>query len=403
MEILRQNIFYVVLVAVVLVLCGALWFVNDSISETVDQYVGARDKVSNLLKQFAGGETVNAPTLEVGTADMKNWQLGVTKIVDRTVAWNSRNLLPQMISARVGDSNVRAFPADPNRYEVLAYKFSENYLDRFNGIVQSLAPIAPVTEEEINRAKDDMIAQKKARTATSTAPAGPQEDFAVIASDMLRGKRASEGMVYLDAGFTEKVITKPETSVSRKTLWEAQVHLWVLSDLVDAIRATNAQALRGDGSQIRQGTVVNSAVKRILKINIAKDYQVQRAGTTAADLTRRGCTKDYDVMRYSMVLAMPYRYLPLLERKLLEQNLHTILKVDVAEVPADSSVRYYYGPDPVVQVTLEGELLLLTAWERGTYTAATKTWKYPPLMPAEVLAELKKLGATMRTDDALPR
>ena len=57
---------------------------------------------------------------------------------------------------------------------------------------------------------------------------------------------------------------------------------------------------------------------------------------------------------------------------------------------------YYYGADPVLEVTLYGELLLLTSWERGTVDDETEEWVLPPLMPDEVLASIQG-----RTEDAM--
>jgi len=93
-------------------------------------------------------------------------------------------------------------------------------------------------------------------------------------------------------------------------------------------------------------------------------------------------TPDYDVVRYSFTVVMPSRYIELLMKNLQARNYHNILSIDMAELANDPNSMYYFGTDPVMTVTFNGQLLLLTAWERGT------KGKYAPLMPVEVLTTL---------------
>jgi hypothetical protein len=117
--------------------------------------------------------------------------------------------------------------------------------------------------------------------------------------------------------------------------------------------------------------------------------------------------RDYDVIRYNFTVVMAPRHLLALQRNLMARNLHTILKVDMvapekapamqaagapAAAAASSPVatmagRYYYGPEAVMQITVSAQLLLLTAWDRGTWDSEKNAWspQYPPLMPVEAL------------------
>ena len=62
-----------------------------------------------------------------------------------------------------------------------------------------------------------------------------------------------------------------------------------------------------------------------------------------------------------------------------DEDLHTVLKIETStDFKETGRLRYdYYGADPVMEVTVYGELVLLGAWERK-------------LMPAEVLKDLKE-------------
>ncbi len=116
-------------------------------------------------------------------------------------------------------------------------------------------------------------------------------------------------------------------------------------------------------------------------------------------MTRRGSSREYDVLHYKFIVVMPSRYLPALERQLMARNYHTILSVQIrppetpivgagAEYgPQAASNAYYYGTEPVVQVEISGELLLLTDWGRGKWDAQKNKWseQFPPLIPLEAM------------------
>jgi len=136
-------------------------------------------------------------------------------------------------------------------------------------------------------------------------------------------------------------------------------------------------------------------------------------GESAGTLSERGSTKTYDVIHYEFTVIMPWRHLELLQQNLLKRNLHTVLNVGIdppgAAAPGGASTgrtsaeqRYYYGSEPVVQVTIMGELLLLTSWERGAWDDKANDWskEFPALMPVEVLAALSNQDATaIRPED----
>jgi len=147
--------------------------------------------------------------------------------------------------------------------------------------------------------------------------------------------------------------------------------------------------------------------------------KTHRATTAAgvepfSDLTGRASTTSYDVVRYHFTVIMPMRYLPDLQLSLLKRTNHTVLNVNISKAAAlpltdASSIRpsesnlYYYGTDSVAEITLGCELLLMTAWERGTYDSETQKWsqRFPPLMPKEVLSGLAELvpGAIRQEDE----
>jgi hypothetical protein len=135
-------------------------------------------------------------------------------------------------------------------------------------------------------------------------------------------------------------------------------------------------------------------------------------GGDGSSLTNRSCQKEYDVVHYDFTVVMPLRYLPLMQDNLLRRNKHTILNISMSEGSQSTSgnVRdagvsdsvLYYGTDPVVEITLEGEVLLMTSWERGTWDQKTNAWseEFPPIMPEEVLQSINAINSeALREED----
>jgi len=295
----------------------------------------------------------------------------------------------------------------------------------------------------------------------ATQPAKTPEQRAV---DKLIRTCAHRGLVYADEQSMDPIMI-PGSSMrySDSQLWMAQVSLWVQKDVVAAIVAANEEVRRR--AAVGQKGVPASAVRHLKAIKVI-GYVVQDAGgpglgaegggtqgvggmygmggTTGGitgvggasnrlvyvgqapslqqvspeRLSRRVCDTSYDVVQYEFTVVIPFRYLPKLYRKLLERQYHTILKVQVGESTttqqpgmntagvgqaATAQEYYYYGTDPVVQVTLTGELLLAAEWTRGRWDEKTDAWDkaYPALMPDAFLAAIQRYDASaLRPEDA---
>ena len=261
----------------------------------------------------------------------------------------------------------------------------------------------------------------------------------------VRLKKAQAGHVYAGKGSFDPVFTSAVANASYQDIWQAQVNLWVTKEIVRAINETNDKVFSSlpEGKQ----NVLTAPVKRLVGISIEKNYCTKSESTPSAggggaatgmdfkmdpkmmfmkggppmetptaakvgpsstsDLTKRGCTAEYDVIHYRFTVVMPMRRIPDLQYSLLSRNNHTILSMDIRQVDTSLTAGaaqegYYYGADPVVEVTTNCELLLMTAWERGTYDQQEKKWSrdMPPLMPVDVLKNLSELVPNaMREED----
>ena len=276
----------------------------------------------------------------------------------------------------------------------------------------------------------------------------------IAVPDLCKTPKAASIYIYPDA--LDKVFAAAADEATDVDLWEAQVHLWIVEDIVSVIAKINAEALKASGKAA--ATVPDSAIKRLIEISVPKGYVVSNAsvgemrpgapgrnfrpgrepvpgrgprgvgdglggGSGSETLTRRATNTTYDAKHYTVTVVMNVRYLPALQMLLLRDNQHTILNITMDSVDASDAGGdlHYYGTGAVMKVTLQGELLMLADWTRGRWeSTAGKTsaptaaggrgrggrsdvrraapvagqWSktYPPLMPAKVLAEIHNLN-----------
>jgi hypothetical protein len=382
-DFLRQNRFFVVLVAVVVVIGGALVGLSWSVSGDVEQATADRATLSGRVNSLGMGQAVNEAILGAHRKRLDGYVEGAKAVAGLCVEWNRRsfadpNRANLLISAKAEDgSAVIAFPVKVEQYRVNERKFTQDYIDKLDGIARRLVPAAPPTQAEVEDRVKKFL--ERLPPAPDGAPAAAAEDMVRQVKDQLRAEKAARKLIYADITAMDRRFKEAQENISPKDLWEGQVNLWVQSDIVDAITAANREALRLAGQDPNDPAkyhVARSAVKRLMRVGVDRAYVLTRGptggpGGAAGGLTQRIGTKEYDVVRYEFVVLMPFRYVSLLEQKLMEQNLHTILQVSMAEMKDQAATAGdFYGADPVLQVTIHGELLLLTAWQR-------------PLMPPE--------------------
>lgn len=212
-------------------------------------------------------------------------------------------------------------------------------------------------------------------------------------------------------------------------MWKAQVNYWIHKSVVQAILDVN-QAARADESMAQ--TVLTSPIRRLIRIDAGGTQPYVLTGTEvtggqqdsyaygggqgmmggppmggpmmgsvdasakAPTLTQRICNQDYDVLRYRVQVVMDSSRLFSLLQRLQANQWSTILNVQVRaaedvtfnEIGASGGgvggqplhQGFYYGPAPVVEVTLTVETLLFTQWERE-------------LMPVEMLQAFQRANS----------
>ncbi len=134
-------------------------------------------------------------------------------------------------------------------------------------------------------------------------------------------------------------------------------------------------------------------------------------GRTLAWLTGRVTNQLYDVVHYELKVLMDDRDVVRLFENLMRQNYHTILDVTMTRPRAQRTQGggvlgepggggaqlereglFDYGPAPLMQVTIKGELLLMADFTRGRWNEQAKKFDeaYPPLMPVELLQAIDR-------------
>ena len=484
MQFIRQNLFLVIVGAVLVVGIGIWVAMGYQEADKKDQRMLDRQRVAEDIHRIPPGSVIKLSEksgelpqqikdLKARLADLKDED---EKVKSECVGWNVRTykILQMRIKARDKETVVDAFPNVDQFKNAgnLCLLFKNNYRGQLESLQASMSPVAPVKqeklEEEINqhqtRLEQDaaLEAARKKKHAPASAPttnvgsdkdhkvvaghSGSAVDFTALAREkavkalMLR-QATQNGRIYITSGALESVFVNwVEPSASATELWQAQLNLWVQGDIIEAINATNdySTAL----VRAKAPNVLTSAVKRLVKIRVDRDYCVSpgagAAGAPAGgtspggggtsgyhlgsaepapsaapgtaeeslDLTQHYSNKEYDVIHYQFTVVMPARFIPVLESCLMQRNFHTILKVEtgplstVTETPAAgyAAIPPYYGPDAVIEATFQGELLLLTSWERGRYNSTDTKWDSPPLIPKEVLTALP--ASILRPEDA---
>lgn len=488
MKFIKENLFLVALASATIVLAAVAVIMARSYSAGAREGASARTDLSRELSSLARGPHANRRVVDAEAEKVRLARKAVEEARERLI---KRNRGQYRVMTFVAEGKTYpAFPIDKDLYARVGaeYKIAEAYQDEVDALLERLSPTEGPTAAEID---DEIRPDEPLGLGPGPAAAPPRAGLGagnvpikrrpVSVTDRFSVRRVARGVGTLeeDTGPTPEEIARDEFILDRalkgkiyankdesmhmvllsrqirysfQELWFAQVSLWVMRDIVEAIKVTNEGA-----SSPGQGVPV-SAVKRLVGSDVlgyvvgqsgaagagvsgrpsvrdaasdaapaSVDLQyftggARVAGARAPKLTGRGCSQLYDVVHYRFAVVMPIKNLPRLCRNLMEQNYHTVIDVHISAT--DSEVQtiggrtetmggrgrggersYYYGTDSVVQVTITGELLLLTDWTRGRKKQVDPTTReevkgYPELMPTEFLSGLGALDAgALRPED----
>ena len=164
--------------------------------------------------------------------------------------------------------------------------------------------------------------------------------------------------------------------------WFAQVHLWIQTDVVDAMASVNDGAAKKLVAQGVNPWVGILPIKDFISLRVSDEYVSERrtfssgsgAGVAsdrdiayppgAPGLTMTGSYTDADcqflVLYFSLRIVMDQRLLPKLIERICNDRFHSLLQVSYRAVePNPAMTGRIYGADPVVLVTMDFETHML--------------------------------------------
>jgi hypothetical protein len=297
------------------------------------------------------------------------------------------------------------------------FKFQQAYGDEMRkAIPVKLDAATPPTDAEIK----DKIAQKE-KELTDLAPKNNAngevfdkdklqneiDQMHATLPDQLRRAAATEHKLYMAADGALSVDPDISTggmaqAVTPEKVWLAQLGLWVQQDVVDAIVDLNKNSK----------AVADSTVKQVVRIEVSpdRDIYVLPSGTGATGTgatatpsplgqaaaspvaanaatdplprdfsvspTGRVCNGVFDVVQFSVALNVQASEVNKVIQGLERNRLLTVYQSDLQAVNSLELQQdgYYFGPHPMVTLTLKCEELFLRSWTRPLMPPAIKQY-----------------------------
>jgi hypothetical protein len=362
MRFLREHLFYVVLIALTALVGGAamtFYFTSD-----IGKKVLSRQTVSKALFDLARlPEKINQQAVDDLKTRNEAYQAAAKKAVADSVEFNRKNLKFLLLNV-AGSDPKPAFPIDVKTFSErgLTFEFIRQYNRSLEELVamgrKDLGRTVRPTREEIEEQRVNMREQW-----------GAQAD--IRAAEYMKVRKARDGKVYIDDSALKRYFAANLTTAPFFQLWESQVNLWVTQEVLQAIASTNQGLFdwrKKEEVGPSEDSVLTSAVKRLEKLDIKESFVPGQRGAGGerggAGLGGRGTNDQYGVIRYQFVVVMPPRHVERLLRTLMLQNYHVVVATVISEIPLRDREEYYYGPEPVMRVEIDAEMLLLLEWAK---------------------------------------
>ena len=187
-----------------------------------------------------------------------------------------------------------------------------------------------------------------------------------------RGIRCYVSVDPAKSSFHISPIWDPAAKPTPDQMWYAQVGLWIQQDVVDAIADVNEQAAKQLPED--EAYVENMPVKRLQSVHVLGyltengpvAFMSQSGGPSGGpggtilkpSFTGRSSNKEYDVVRFQVVVVVDQRALLKLIDHFTKQNFYQSVGLSFQAITAkDQDYRqgYLYGTAPVVRATLDFE------------------------------------------------
>lgn len=286
------------------------------------------------------------------------------------------------------------------RSQAIRAAFKRDYLARYRELLDMLNAQDRPSEDFIRRFSEQLETQRRQaeeqrgigigapreRETGRTPTARPREDLSGLpweelvqrdAAARANVQRAQEIYCYasLDSFDPRSAVLDQEWPTD-EAMWYGQMSLWIQEDMVRAIAALNEQVAEELPDHPWVG---NLPVKHLISISMdgyatpsaaagdtAQTGALGAARRTAGrserltPFTQRDTTESIDVIHFTMRLVVDARRIPLVLDRLCSVGFYTplLINYEATSTPQDLN-GYIYGPDPVVEMTLNMEAAFL--------------------------------------------
>ncbi|MGD0770857.1 MAG: hypothetical protein ABSB42_21960 [Tepidisphaeraceae bacterium] len=400
MEVIKKNIFSIIFAVIALLAVGALFWPIGGLYTGLQALLDARVQANSSLELLANPsqprsmpllspDQTTASPLEVFPTDTviaagadANAQVHqqAQSLSDLATKANTHELLQQ------GELPT---PTDQDRFN-FANKYSQEIdgYSRWQKILDSTSPPTPTEvqarkdklQEDINKAR---LNYDQTGNPTQDSVAEAAEQFAVESADVqpqMELERAQQHRIYLLVPpIANPLPVDPAITVGKEPepqqICSAQIVVWMLDDVANAIKAANEDCSDPGGYDI-----LHSAVKQIEGIDPPTPMESPTGFDATAGVsspvskvplvspTGRVCNGLYDVLRFKLRLVVDAAKLTQVVRELEASRFITVLNVQIKEVvdPVMSASSpqggFRYGNKPVIRVEIDCEELLLRSW-----------------------------------------
>jgi hypothetical protein len=400
MDVIKKNIFSIVFGIIVILAVVALYWPMNGMYTTLLAELDSRIQVNSNLDNLATASR-SMPLLSPDETNPQPLQVFPTQpVIDAGIAATGQvsqqatNMLKRAVDTNqhlplLSDELPK--PTDASRY-LFAKQYAQEVTDyaRWQKVLDSTSPPTPAEvqaekdklHDDINKARLAYDAQGNA-TPDSTAEAQSEYNLeSATVQPLMELERAQRHRIYLLPNTLPVDLTiKDGTFPLPDKICDAQIVMWVLDDITNAIAQANE--LYSDPSSpggAPQHDILNAAVKNIEGIDppvpVLGPGGVDATGgvtapspkVTTVSPTGRVCNGLYDVLRFKIRLVVDATKVPQILRQLEVGQFITVLNVQYNEV-VDPAVAasgqtggFRYGDKPVVRVEIDCEDLLMRKW-----------------------------------------
>ena len=325
MQFIRENIFYVVLVAATLLGITVFGVVGAGVGDDADTQLAKRIEVDRTLGSFQRGLPTKGAVV-AQKARVAKVEVQAKLVEEATLSW-SRGDSPMFETQdfKVDGKSFPAFRADPplggdmtqNKWDKWKKDSKEWQADSYSEhtgaavslmtklVLENLRSTTPPTASAIGRERDARLFRLKNDRAEkerlglrqrqpgaagtgrdtvantgeeikvvhqiSSRAESPEAQAETDARNQLAVTQSEKGYIYADLRAFNPVYPERESNMlpgARARLWGAWVQYRVCRDITTAIRKTITEALKADGKDAAKATVPQSPIKRVVDVQV---------------------------------------------------------------------------------------------------------------------------------------